>query len=107
MTSDFSRVATCQLCRAERLTPWHHEDDICWIAECELCAVPMVVWRWHGTEPPREHVEHMLQRLREITEKELGAFYVDDHMRNIPDHWHAHGRPKGGFFGHGLRRRQS
>jgi hypothetical protein len=24
---------------------------------------------------------------------------VDDHMRNIPDHWHAHARPKGGFFG--------
>jgi len=20
-------------------------------------------------------------------------------MRNIPDHYHAHGRPKGGFFG--------
>ena len=30
--------------------------------------------------------------------------YVDDHMRNIPDHYHAHARPKGGFFGHGLRR---
>ena len=31
--------------------------------------------------------------------------YVDDNMRNIPDHYHAHARPKGGFFGHGLRRR--
>ena len=30
--------------------------------------------------------------------------YVDDHMRNIPDHYHAHARPKGGFFGHGLKR---
>jgi hypothetical protein len=30
--------------------------------------------------------------------------YVDDNMRNIPDHYHAHARPKGGFFGHGLRR---
>ena len=28
--------------------------------------------------------------------------YVDDNMRNIPDHYHAHARPKGGFFGHGL-----
>jgi hypothetical protein len=25
-------------------------------------------------------------------------------MRNIPDHYHAHGRPKGGFFGPGARR---
>jgi hypothetical protein len=24
-------------------------------------------------------------------------------MRNIPDHYHAHARPKGGFFGHHLR----
>jgi hypothetical protein len=28
-------------------------------------------------------------------------------MRNIPDHYHVHGRPKGGFFGHGVRRRQA
>ena len=33
--------------------------------------------------------------------------YVDDNMRNIPDHYHAHARPRGGFFGHGLRRRQA
>jgi hypothetical protein len=25
-------------------------------------------------------------------------------MRNIPDHFHAHARPEGGFFGHGFRR---
>jgi hypothetical protein len=31
--------------------------------------------------------------------------YVDDNMRNIPDHYHAHARPRGGFFGHGLGRR--
>jgi hypothetical protein len=24
---------------------------------------------------------------------------VDHHMRNIPDHWHAHARPDGRFFG--------
>ena len=35
---------------------------------------------------------------------ELGRFYLDGHMRNIPDHWHAHARPEGGFFGHGRRR---
>jgi hypothetical protein len=31
--------------------------------------------------------------------------YVDDNMRNIPDHYHAHARPRGGFFGHNLRRK--
>ena len=60
----------------------------------------MVVWRQHGIDPPPEHVEHMHARLREVAARELGAeCYIDDHMRNIPDHWHAHARPKGGFFG--------
>jgi hypothetical protein len=101
----FVRVEGCLLCRAERRTPWHLEDDICWIAECELCAVPMVVWRFHGTEPPAAHVAHMHARLREVAAVELGRFYVDGHMRNIPDHWHAHARPEGGFFGPGRRHR--
>ena len=34
---------SCELCRAARITPWYHEDEICWVAECEICAVPMVV----------------------------------------------------------------
>jgi len=102
--SDFIRADDCDLCRARRMTPWYHEDDVCWIAECDVCDVPMVVWRWHGTAPPSGHVEHMFARLREVAAAQLGEFYVDDHMRNIPDHWHAHARPKGGFFG-GPRRR--
>jgi len=95
----FRRVAGCALCRAEHITPWFHEDDLCWIAGCEICAVPMVVWRWHGTEPPAAHVAHMHERLREVAARELGSFWLDGHMRNIPDHWHAHARPDGGFFG--------
>ncbi|HEX3175915.1 MAG TPA: hypothetical protein VHZ49_04505 [Methylomirabilota bacterium] len=89
----------CMLCRAERLTPWYHEDSVCWIAECEICAVPMVVWRSHGVDPPAGEREHMLTRLRDVARAQVGAHWVDDHMRNIPDHWHAHARPDGGFFG--------
>ena len=100
----FLRVESCDLCRAKRLTPWFHEDEICWIAECEICEVPMVVWRWHGTTPPAEHLTHMRERLAEVAAARLGEFYVDGHMRNIPDHYHAHARPKGGFFGHDARR---
>ena len=101
---EFIRVKDCDLCRALKLTPWFFEDDICWIAECEICAVPMVVWRFHGIEPPPEHLAHMHDCLRDVTATRFGEFYVDDHMRNIPDHYHAHGRPKGGFFGHGVPR---
>ena len=95
----------CDLCEAARITPWFHEDDVCWIAECEICEVPMVVWRWHGVAPPPEHVTHMRERLGEVAAAQLGEYYVDGHMRNIPDHYHAHARPKGGFFGSDARRR--
>src|SRR5260370_40390326 len=62
--ASFTRVGGCDLCRAARITPWHHEEDICWIAECDVCDVPMVVWRYHGTGPPAEHVTHMHTLLR-------------------------------------------
>ena len=95
----FTRDPVCMLCQAKKITPWFHEDDVCWVAECEICAVPMVVWRFHGTEPPAEHLAHMRARVSEVATREVGEFFIDDHMRNIPDHWHAHARPKGGFFG--------
>ena len=95
----FSKKDGCDLCRAERMTEWFHEDEICWIAECDVCETPMVVWRWHGTEPPEDHVRHMQERLRAVAAEKVGEFWIDGHMRNIPDHFHAHARPKGGFFG--------
>lgn len=99
------RVDDCPLCEAARLTPWFHEDDVCWIADCEICHVPMVVWRFHGVQPPTEQLAHMLAQLAQVAEATLTVeHYVDDVMRKIPDHYHAHARPKGGFFGHGFRR---
>ena len=53
----------CELCEAARITEWFHEDDICWVADCEVCDVPMVVWKQHGDEPPDADVEHMLAAL--------------------------------------------
>jgi hypothetical protein len=65
----------------------------------------MVVWRRHGTSPPDADVEHMLAQLGRVAGEQLTVeHYVDDNMRNIPDHFHAHARPRGGFFGHGFRR---
>ena len=57
------KVAGCDLCRAKKITPWYHEDEVCWIAECDVCDTPMVVWRRHGTQPPAEARAHMLARL--------------------------------------------
>ena len=97
-------LSECELCEAARITPWYHEDDVCWIAECELCSVPMVVWRRHGTDPPPDDLTHMQQQLARVAGERLGGFWVDGNMRNIPDHFHAHARPEGGFFGHHLKR---
>ena len=79
------------------MTTWYHEDELCWIADCEICEVPMVVWRDHGAAPPQAVLDHLLARLREVADARFGAegYRVDDHMRNIPDHYHAHARDVG------------
>lgn len=90
----------CELCEAARLTPWYHEDDVCWVAECEACSVPMVVWREHGTEPPAEAVAHMLAALTAAATEVFGHadFTVDRVMRQVPDHFHAHARDPNWWF---------
>ncbi|HUQ39395.1 MAG TPA: hypothetical protein VM030_04515 [Acidimicrobiales bacterium] len=87
-------MAECELCEAARITPWHHEDDTCWVADCEVCDVPMVVWKEHGTAPPPDVHEHMMGRLREVADARFGpdGYEVDGVMRQIPDHFHAHAR---------------
>jgi hypothetical protein len=94
----------CLLCAAERITRWYHEDDVCWIADCTICATPMVVWRSHGVDVPDRDRQHMLGHLAEVAGRIFDGHYFDDNMRKIPDHFHVHARPEGGFFGHGFRR---
>ena len=88
------KVAGCELCEAARMTPWHHEDDVCWIADCEACDVPIVVWNRHGAEPPPDAVDHMVAQLERVATGLFGAgsFSLDRVMRQIPDHFHAHAR---------------
>ena len=52
--SDRVAEESCELCEAARVTEWYHEDDVCWVAECEACFVPMVVWKRHDPNPPEE-----------------------------------------------------
>ncbi len=61
-----SKDDSCDLCEAARITPWFHEDDVCWIAECEICATPMVVWRWHGTRRRPTDLAHMHAELARV-----------------------------------------
>lgn len=90
-------AAGCELCRAQRITPWFHEDATCWIAECEICTVPMVVWKRHGPRPPADEEAHMLEQLTRVATELFGdgEFFLDPVMRQIPDHFHAHARDHG------------
>ena len=98
-TSSGSTAEDCPLCSAERLTSWHFEDDECWVADCLVCATPMIVWRSHGLPLP-EVEDRLLQRLAAVAAGRYGqaGFWIDSLRRRIPDHWHAHARPEGGFF---------
>ena len=86
----------CELCEAGHLTTWYHEDEICWIADCEICAVPMVVWKRHGVTPPDAEVAHMIGELDRVAREQFGdvEFTVDRVMRQIKTHFHAHARDR-------------
>ena len=97
----FVTVDDCDLCEAARITPWYHEDDVCWIAECEICYVPMVVWRNHDHQPTDDVKGLLHARLGAVVTQHFEfEHYVDDNMRNIPDHYHAHAR-RPYFWGRG------
>src|SRR5918992_2798394 len=89
-----SRRTACDLCEAARLTPWHHEDDLCWVADCEICDVPMVVWKEHGAGPPADVLAHALEQLERVATARfgVGGYTVDRVMRQLPGHFHAHAR---------------
>ena len=93
------RVEPCLLCDAERLTDWHYEDGDCWVSDCVVCMTPMVVWRTHGLPDPGTEAT-LLTHLERVAAGRYGdeGYYVDAERRRIPDHWHAHARPAGGFF---------
>lgn len=96
---DIRQDPGCELCEAARLTPWFHEDDLCWVAECEACAVPMVVWRPHAVDPSEADRDRMIERLHAVADEQLGEHWLDPDRRSIPGHWHVHARPMGRFNG--------
>ena len=89
----------CMLCDAEPLTERSLDDETCWVADCVVCMTPMIVWKTHGL-PEAELERELLTHLERIAADRYGpnGFYVDGERRRIPDHWHAHARPAGGFF---------
>jgi len=99
---------SCELCDAVPFTEWFHADDLCWVAECESCSVPMIVWRVHDPAPPADVRMTLHQRLIEVVERNFDdEVWIDENMRSIPTHYHAHARGQRGFPNEPLRRRSS
>jgi ketosteroid isomerase-like protein len=92
--------------RAQRQpSPWYYEDDLCWIAECELCATPIVVSKQHNVIPSAQDREAMVARLREVVAEQYGYEpWIDPANLRIPDHFHAHARPLNRLLAHGMQR---
>ena len=90
---------TCELCEAARFTHWYAETGDGWIADCEVCSVPMVVWWHHGTEPSGPVRAALLDELGRAADERFGAgnWSLDTTMRQVPTHFHAHARDRGWF----------
>jgi len=100
---------TCELCQLARTTTWYGEFSEPFrfvLLDCDSCDVPMAVLGVHRAAPTAEEREVMQAALARIgDEKFPGGWYFDDHMRQIPDHYHLHARPYPSWLPRALRRR--
>jgi hypothetical protein len=90
-------VEGCELCHLAHLTAWYAEYDEPFrfvIMDCDSCDVPMAVLGEHRRVPSAAERDVMQRALSEIADgKYPRGWYFDDHMRQIPDHYHLHARP--------------
>ena len=92
-----SAPMSCELCELARTTTWYAEVEEPFrfaILDCDSCDVPMAVLGEHRarpTEAERAVLQEALSRIAE--EKYPQGWFFDDHMRQIPDHYHLHARP--------------
>ena len=86
-------------------SPVFDEDELCWIAECELCATPMMISKVHNQVPTAEQLQAMTSKLRDVVSKHYGYEpWIDPANLRIPDHYHAHARPLNRLTGHAMNR---
>jgi hypothetical protein len=90
-------VPRCELCEGARITAWYARYE--WpfrfaIMDCDSCDVPMAVLGEHRRDPTVAEREFMQRALGLIADAKYGDhWFFDDHMRQIPDHYHLHARP--------------
>lgn len=98
----------CELCGLRRTTTWYevHAAPLPFaILNCDSCAVPMAVLGAHRATPTAAERRRLQAALAGIADaKYPGGWFFDDHMRQIPDHYHLHARPYPAWVPAALRR---
>lgn len=92
-----SEPRQCELCELARTTKWYvevQEPFAFTILDCDSCDVPMAVLGEHRKAPSDAEKAVMRDALAAVAnEKYPQGWVFDDHMRQIPDHYHLHARP--------------
>ena len=90
-------MPSCELCTLQPTTTWYAEfqEPVRFtILDCDSCDVPMAVLGDHRNTPTDAERAFMQQELAKIADaKYPRGWFFDDHMRQIPDHYHVHARP--------------
>lgn len=88
----------CELCELVRSTRWFaqvFEPFPFTLLECDSCDVPMAVLGEHRATVSESERAVMAKALAWVAEAhDLGEITLDDRMRQIPDHYHLHARPR-------------
>jgi hypothetical protein len=89
---------SCELCRLTRTTRWYaqfYHPVRFTVVDCDSCDVPMAVLSEHRTNVTAAEKATIERALAAVAESiELGEIFFDDKMRQIPDHYHMHVRPR-------------
>ena len=97
----------CELCELARTTTWYAEYAEPFrfvILDCDSCDVPMVVLCDHRQAPADTERPILQQALAKIADEKFpNGWFFDDHMRQIPDHYHLHARPYPAWLPRSLR----
>ena len=87
----------CELCELAATTTWYavYERPFRFVLlDCDSCDVPMAVLGEHRVQPTADERATMQAELAKIADaKYPRGWYFDDHMRQIPEHYHVHARP--------------
>jgi hypothetical protein len=87
----------CELCQLARTTTWYAEyaEPLRFVVlDCDSCDVPMAVLGEHRSAvAPGERAVMERALARVAAEKFAHGWFFDDHMRQIPEHYHLHARP--------------